>query len=75
MSAAIKLFLQAVIALPDLISAFSKLVGWLETQFGPDWPKRVAEIGLAAKNWNQAKSKEEIENAVKDMARALNSKS
>ena len=67
--------LAAIAALPPIINAIRDLVGFMLDRFGPDWPKRVAELHQASLLWSNAQSEKERDDAAKALAAAFNSKS
>ena len=56
---------MALSALPQLISLVKELVGFLNKQFGDNWPKYLADSGEAFKKLNEAKTPEEKVEAAK----------
>lgn len=73
MGAAILAGLKALAALPAIFSAFKELIGWLEVQFGPDWPQRLEDLKSASVQWTAAKSTQERADAASALAKAFNS--
>jgi len=65
--------IKAIGALPEIISAFKELIGWLEIQFGPDWATRLTDLKAASTQWSSASTTKERENAAKALAAAFNS--
>lgn len=65
--------LKAIAAFPAILSALKELGGWLETQFGPNWPERIEDLRVASDVWTKAKNAKERNHAVAEMARAFNS--
>ena len=66
--------LKVIASLPVLIQAFRDLIGWLETQFGPDWNTRIEDLRRASETWQTANTRSERDNAAKEMAKAFNSR-
>lgn len=72
MSTALSL-IKILVAIPSIIGAIRDLVGWLEQQFGPNWPQRLADLQAAGKQWTDAQSTKERDDAAKALAAAFNS--
>lgn len=66
--------LKILTAIPDVLKALKALIGWLEVQFGPDWPQRLADLQSASAKWSSAQTTKEREDAAKALAAALNSR-
>jgi hypothetical protein len=71
--AGLKGFGKLIMALPEIIGAIKQLIGFLEEQFGPDWPARIEDLRAASAQWKSSQSTLERENAAKALAAAFNS--
>lgn len=65
---------KVLIALPTILKAFNELVGWLEVQFGPNWPERLADLKAASQQWSKAVTPRERADAASALAKAFNSR-
>jgi len=71
----VKGVLAAIAALPVIIGAVRELIGFFESKFGPDWPKRMEELRGAKELIAKAQTDKERDDAILALARAFNSKS
>lgn len=51
--------LQAIIALPSILQLLAQIVQIFKNTFGDNWPKYIADLGVAFKELNEAKTIEE----------------
>ena len=72
--AAIYAGIKLLAALPDLIKAIRSVISWLEIQFGPDWPQRLADLQAASVQWSKAVTARERADAASALAKAFNSR-
>lgn len=65
--------LAAIAAIPAIIQGVRDLIGFLEQEFGPNWPQRLQDLKTASQQWSAAQTTEERANAAKALAAAFNS--
>lgn len=70
---AIKGGAAVVSAMPAIIKAIRDVIGWLQNEFGPDWPARLADLKAASTQWSAAQTTQERADAASAMAKAFNS--
>jgi DNA-binding transcriptional regulator GbsR (MarR family) len=62
---------QVLVSLPKLFEFIQTFVSWVEKQFGPDWPKVIADMNETFKKLEQAKNVEERVDAARELQKIL----